>query len=147
MKAWTAAAAAALLLAGCDSGAPDRARPERNSAAEPEETASANAAASAAPAMPTCPFRETTGWGGAIEGGRLVVNGVVDLQMAGFRPALTERSVAGGTLALDVALAPEPNAAVSDRVRYERPGTSGLRRGEIWCGGERIATFDIYTID
>lgn len=147
MKAWSAAAAM-LLLASCDAGAPDPAAPEKNGAIpETESAVPANDVVAAGPAMPACPFRETRGWGGAIEGGRLVINGVVDLQMAGFRPALTERGASGGTLALDLALAPEPNAAVSDRVRYERSGGAGLRRGEIWCGGERIAAFDIHTID
>lgn len=147
MKVW-ASIAVGLLLAGCDPGGSDRASPQANAAtSEADASAPADVAASAAPAMPACPFRETRGWGGAIEGGRLVVNGAVDFQMAGFRPALTERGASGGTLALDLALAPEPNAAVSDRVRYERPGAAGLRRGEIWCGGERIADFAIHTID
>lgn len=149
MRMWIAAAVA-LLVAACDAGdgsneaaAGATTAGENMTASERPETAAATA-----PAMPSCPFRRTEGWGGAIENGRLVVNGVVDLQMAGFRPALTERPDAGaGTLALDLALAPEPNAAVTDRVRYERAGARGYRRGEIWCGGERIAAFDIVTID
>lgn len=143
-------AAAALLLAACDGGRGSNvADPATNATAAEQGTGAAQAnSAVAPPSMPACPFRETEGWGGAIEGGRLIVNGVVDLQMAGFRPALTERAGASaGTLALDLALAAEPNAPVSDRVRYERSGASGYRRGEIWCGGERIAEFQIVSID
>ena len=115
-------------------------------------TASANAAAAAAnpvgasdaTAIAGCPFRETSDWAGSVENGRLRVTGNVDLQMAGFRPGLTERPGApAGTLALDLALAPEANAAVSDLAEYVRPGGGSYRRGEIWCGGRRLAAFDI----
>ena len=140
--------AVGLALAACDT--------ERNKPA-----ADANAAAAAANAaegaqnagaeraqMPACPFRRTSGWGGSVEGGRVLVNGLVDLQMAGFRPALTERpGASAGTLALDLALAPEPSAPVTDRARYDGRAASRYRRGEIWCGGERIAAFDIAVID
>ena len=143
---WTAAIALGLALAGCGGG-------------EEEKAAGANAAAAAAnaaepagadggAAMPACPFRDTTEWAGSTEGGRLLVTGRVDLQMAGFRPALTERpGAAPGTLALDLALAPEPTAPVADVARYERRGAPRYGRGEIWCGGGRIAQFDMVHVD
>lgn len=131
-------AAALLALAGCgDGGAPEAEAPVENAATEaPAEQAS----------LPDCPFRETGDWTGSIEGGRLLITGTVDLQMAGFRPALTERESSGGVVALDLALAPEPQAAVTDQARYERNGAAPARFGEIWCGGKRIARFDIIQV-
>lgn len=148
MKSWIAIASA-LLLAGCgEGGQSNGAAPEANEATPTGNAAVADAGApAAAPRPAACPFRGTEGWGGAIEGGRLVVNGAVDLQMAGMRPTLTPRPGAGGgSLAFDLTLAPEPSAPITDRVRYEGPG-GAWRRGEIWCGGERIAEFDIVAID
>lgn len=99
-----------------------------------------------APTMEDCPFRDTSEWVGSVEGGRVLVNGRVDLMMAGFRPELTKRpGASAGTLALDLALAADPQAAVNDRVRYEASGS--YRRGEIWCGGERIAAFDMIVVE
>jgi hypothetical protein len=99
-----------------------------------------------APTMEDCPFRDTSEWVGSVESGRVLVNGRVDLMMAGFRPELTKRpGASAGTLALDLALAPDPQAAVNDRVRYEASGS--YRRGEIWCGGERIAAFDMIVVE
>ena len=97
--------------------------------------------------LPSCPFQETREWAGSIERGRLLVTGRVDLMMAGFRPQLTPRAgAAPGTLALDLALIPEANSAVSDELRYERTGVPSYRRGEIWCGDQRIAGFDMILV-
>ena len=134
-----------LWLSACGGG-------DRETAPEPPEAAT-NAVAPelaerprTAPTMEDCPFRDTSEWVGSVESGRVLVNGRVDLMMAGFRPELTERPGApAGTLALDLALAPDPQAAVNDRVRYEAPGS--YRRGEIWCGGERIAAFDMIVVE
>ena len=142
---WTAAIALGLALAGCGGGEEEKAA-GANAAATVSNTAEAAGANGAA--MPACPFRETSEWAGSTEGGRLLVTGRVDLQMAGFRPALTERAgAAPGTLALDLALAPEPTAPVADVARYERSGAPRYGRGEIWCGGERIAQFDMVHVD
>ena len=68
----------------------------------------------AAPALPTCAFHDTHDWFGGIEGGRLTIQGRVDLQMAGFAPVLTERrSEAPDTIAFDLTLSPAPNAPVT----------------------------------
>ena len=115
--------------------------------AKDETAASSEKTGEGGAALPPCPFTDTSGWAGSIENGRVLVTGLVDLQMAGFKPGLTPRpGAAGGTLALDLALTPEANAAVTDRARYEGPG-GGYRRGEIWCGGERIAQFDMVIVD
>ena len=96
--------------------------------------------------LPPCPFQEIHDLKGSIEGGRLLVTGRVDLMMAGFRPQLTPRDAGAGTLALDLALVPEANAGVSDVLRYERTGVAAYPRGEIWCGGDRLATFDMILV-
>lgn len=149
---WPLAAALALGLAGCGSGGGD----EAGTNASANESASGAAAGESAQASPAaapagfqgCPFQATTDWIGSWEVGHVRVNGRVDLQMAGFRPALTERADSGGgTLRLDLALVPEPNAAVSDAVRHERTGTPLYRRAEIWCGGERIESFDMVVVE
>ena len=132
-------------LSACGGGdreaAPDPPAPVTNAAgSEVAETARA------APSMGDCPFRDTSEWVGSVESGRVLVNGRVDLMMAGFRPELSRRPGApAGTLALDLALAPDPQAAVNDRARYEAAGS--YRRGEIWCGGERIAGFDMIMVE
>ena len=131
----------AFALAGCGSEL-DRAEPEPKASESP-----ANEAEAKAP-LPSCPFRSTTGWAGSIEGGRLLVTGRVDLMMAGFRPQLSPRGGGTpGTLALDLALVPQANAGVDDSVRYVRTDVSRHSRGEIWCGGERIAAFDMILVD
>lgn len=149
MKPYPAFAALLLCLVACDSrdgGAP--AEENAAKAAEPADREATANAASVGALLPPCPFENTQRWAGSVEGGRLLVTGNVDLQMAGFRPALSERpDAAPGTIALDLALTPEPNAAVTDLARYERRGAPRYRRGEIWCGGERIAGFDIVVVD
>ena len=125
--------AIALSLAACGS---ETAPPAANTA----ETADTAEPA----ALAACPFRETRGWAASVEGGRLLVTGMVDLQMAGFRPTLTPRE--GGGTAFDLTLAPEPQAAVTNQVRYEGAGTSASR-GEIWCGGNKLADFAIVHVD
>ena len=130
--------AIALSLAACGS---DPAPPAANIAeADAAEPASAGEPASLA----ACPFRQTRGWAGSVEGGRLLVTGTVDLQMAGFRPTLTPREGAGA--AFDLTLVPEPQAAVTDQVRYEASG-GAASGGEIWCGGAKIADFEVVRVD
>ena len=141
-RVWIAVAAAAFFVAGCGAGGDDAAQEPDNVS----NAAQAEAKAAGTPALARCPFRETSDWAASSEGGRVLVTGQVDLQMAGFRPTLTERSSGGGTLALDLALVPEPNAAVTERVRYESGGGGGLRRVEIWCGDERIEAVDTVVI-
>ncbi|MGZ8311205.1 MAG: hypothetical protein ACXWUP_11410 [Allosphingosinicella sp.] len=149
---WPVLAAIGLAVAGCDAGGPPAAdggndlSAGNGSASAGNATEAANAAG-AAPALAACPFRRTSGWNGSIERGRLVVGGQVDLQMAGMRPTLTARSGGGDTLQLDLAMVPEPQAAVTDRARYETAATRSYRRGEIWCGGERIGDFEFVLID
>ena len=141
-----ALAAIALALAGCGSGGPAARNEAAANGAVPADqaTAAANSTAAGPGAIAGCPFHETHGWAGSVENGRLRVTGNVDLQMAGFRPGLTERAGSpAGTLVLDLALAPEPNAAITDLAVYEQAGGGAYRRGEIWCGGQRLAAFDI----
>ncbi|WP_129793406.1 hypothetical protein [Sphingosinicella sp. CPCC 101087] len=135
----------ALALAACggELAAPPAAQ-ENGSA----QNAAAGANAADPASLPACPFRETSNWAGSVEGGRLLVTGNVDLQMAGFRPALTPHAgAAPGTAALDLSLVPEPQAAVTDQVRYEQARSPAYSRGEIWCGGARIAEFDVVVVD
>ena len=145
-----AAIALGLCLAACDGGgtaAGDNETAGNAAAANTTAAGADTAQADGRADLPACPFRRTREWIGSVEGGRVLVNGSVDLQMAGFRPALSERPGApAGTLALDLALVPEPNAPVADRARYERRGVPAFRRGEIWCGGERIAGFDMIVV-
>ena len=123
-----------------------------SAAAEPATgngTASAagNASAAAGPGLPGCPFRETTNWVGSVEGGKLLVNGRVDLLMGGFQPQLTERpGSAPPVLRLDLALAPGGTTELSNKVRYEKSGSPSYRRGEIYCGGEQVAAFDMILV-
>jgi hypothetical protein len=139
----------ALGIAACDNGGGASSEAQGNAVtaastneAAPAEPQSTAAAQSAKP----CLFRDTRNWKGSIEGGRLLVTGTLDLQMAGMKPELTERSAGGGTIALDLALTPEAGAAVTDQARYERQGSPRYSAGEIWCGGERIARFDMVNI-
>ena len=141
---FAAITALGLLLAACgtegtESAANDPAANESTNAttaAADEEQSQAKLAA--------CPFRETRDWKGSVTGGRVLVNGKVDLQMAGFEPALTPRAGgSGGTLVLDLTLAPKPNG-LSDSARYEAAGR--YSRAEIHCGGERIADIAIVQV-
>ena len=133
-----------LALAACGPDASGEVEPADNEAATTNETVSA---AGTEKALPPCPFRNTGEWRGSNEGGRLLVTGTVDLQMAGMKPALTERSDSPpGTIAFDLAITPETGAAVTPEVRYEKSGSPRYARGEIHCGGERIATFDMVNI-
>ena len=141
-----AAAALGLCLAGCGPANDDRsadANGAANAAAAAPELNSAETRADVA----ACPFRRTRGWVGSVEGGHVRINGYVDVQMAGFRPALTERGGApAGTIALDLAFAPAPNEPISDHARFERLGAPAYRRAEIWCGGERIEQIDMVVV-
>ena len=134
------AALSGLALSAC--GSP----PAREEAKTADADSTANQATAKA-ALPSCPFRAISDLKGSIEEGRLLVTGRVDLMMAGFRPQLTPREGAAGVLALDLALVPEANAGVSDVLRYERHGVPRLPRGEIWCGGEKIADFEVVRVD
>ena len=141
-----AALALGLLLVGCGTGEDEA--PKGNVAAPAgAEKAAEGGNASAAPEFAGCPFRRTRGWIGSVEGGHVRINGYVDVQMAGFRPALTERPGApAGTIALDLAFAPAPNEPINDRARFERLGAPAYRRAEIWCGGERIEQIDMTVV-
>jgi hypothetical protein len=140
MANWRLAAAAlALCVTACGSGGDDAAN-----------EAAANEAVAAAPAaeakLPPCPFRETK-WVGSVERGRLLVTGELDLQMAGFEPQLTERSSNPPVIALDLALVPKAGAAVNGNVRYEKSGSPTYRRGEVYCGGEKLADFAMIVVE
>ena len=141
-----AAAAFGLWLAGCGPANDDRSTAANESAnaaaAEPELNSAETRAVAAA-----CPFRRTRDWVGSVERGHVRINGTVDVQMAGFRPTLTERSGAGGgALALDLAFAPAPGEPISDHVRFERLGAPPYRQAEIWCGGEVIERIDMTVV-
>ena len=104
MKFSCSAAVLALFLLACGSGEGERAADGANQAAA--NAAAANESAAAEPGAAACPFRRTREWVGSVERGHVRINGYVDVQMAGFRPALTERAgAAPGTLALDLAFA------------------------------------------
>ena len=140
------ALALSLLLAGCGAGGDDAPNGNTAAAAGAENAAEAGNA-SAAPQLAGCPFRRTREWVGSVEGGHVRINGYVDVQMVGFRPALTERPGApAGTIALDLAFAPAPNEPISDHARFERLGAPAYRRAEIWCGGERIELIDMILV-
>ena len=147
MKFSCSAAALALVLSACGSGGGERAPDGANEAAA-ANAAAANESAAAEPGAAACPFRRTREWVGSVERGHVRINGYVDVQMAGFRPTLTERpGAAPGTIALDLALVPAPGEPVSDHARYERRGAPAYRRAEIWCGGERIAGVDMIVVN
>lgn len=135
--------ALALGLAACNSGG-DGAGAENAALANQAATAPAAAGneaaqAGAGPTLAACPFRKTRDWKASIMGGNLLVNGKVDLMMAGFKPVLTKREAATpGAIALDLALVPERGAAVSNSARYEEKSVPRYSRAEIYCGGERI---------
>jgi hypothetical protein len=142
MMRFAAMTALGLMLAACGSGGTE------SGAADPAANESANATAAVdeqnQPKLAACPFRETRDWQGSVTGGRVLVNGKVDLQMAGFEPALTPRAGgSGGTLVLDLTLAPKANG-LSDSARYEAAGR--YSRAEIHCGGERIAEINIVQV-
>lgn len=136
-----AALALGLGVAACGSGGGDGTANEAAAASE-----AATAAAADKVKLPPCPFRETQ-WVGSVEGGKLLVTGELDLQMAGFEPRLTERSSNPPVIALDLALAPSPGAAVTGNVRYEKSGSPTYRRGEIYCGGAKLADFDMIVVE
>ncbi len=144
---WTLALVVALAACGSgDGGDPPAGGAEQAETANAAAGNAANAAgrAEAAP----CPFRNTREWVGSVERGHVRINGYVDVTMAGFRPALSERAGgAPGTLALDLAFAPAPNEPINDHARFERTGAPSYRRAEIWCGGERIESFDMTVVN
>jgi hypothetical protein len=134
MKAATGFFIAALCLGGCNG---------ENASDKAAQNAAAPAAArKPAPKLAACPFRKTHDWKAFTEGGSLKVIGRVDLMMAGFRPSLSIRSSNGGTLALDLALASDPGAAVADQVRYQQAGT-GVNRVDIYCGGDSVQSVEV----
>jgi hypothetical protein len=148
---WIAAAAMGLGLSGCGGGTEEKASQPANAAEPAAANVSADATASTGPVAASgiqgCPFKKTTNWVGSVERGYLRVNGDVDLMMAGFKPQLTLREgSSGGATLLDLALVPEPNADISSHVKLEKAGTAPNRRAEIWCGGERIAAFDMVVV-
>jgi hypothetical protein len=141
-----AAAALGLWLAGCGPAGDDRSAETNaaaNAAAAEPELKSAETRADVA----ACPFRRTRDWVGSVERGHVRINGTVDVQMAGFRPTLTERpGTGGGALALDLAFAPAPGEPINDHVRFERTGAPPYRQAEIWCGGEVIERIDMTVV-
>ena len=139
MRLFFATAIAALALAACGS------QPAANDSAASADSAAANQSKAKAE-LPTCPFKAIQDLRGSITGGTVLVTGRVDLMMAGFKPQLTPRPGGSGALLLDLALVPEANAGVSDVLRYEAGGSPGYRRGEVWCGGRRLASFDIILV-
>ena len=141
MRKFAMIAALALGLAGC--GGADEAA---TNASEAAPANGAVATAEAKPELPPCPFQETSDWHASITGGKLLVNGQVDLLMAGFKPTLTPRQGSSGAFAFDLALVPETGAAVADRARYEASVAERHRRTEIWCGGEKIADIDVVLV-
>lgn len=143
MRNWVtcAAPALALMLSACGGGGDAT---SANIAASEGNQATSDVAA-AEPKLPACPFRETE-WKASVTAGELLVNGTVDVMMAGFEPTLTRREGSPGSYAFDLALVPTPGAAVNDRVRYEESGVAGRSRAEIYCGGERIAAVDVVLV-
>ena len=128
-------------LAGCGAATDDS-----------KDSANVEAREAAAPKtakveLPPCPFRQTRNWKGSVEGGRLLVNGFVDVQMAGMKPQLVPRDSAPPVARFDLSLVPEAGAAVTDFVRYETTGAPRYRRGEIWCGGEKIEDFEMVLVE
>ena len=139
-----AGALLAMALTACGGAANDPA---------PDQVEAANSAAAAkadardpSDALKGCPFRKTSEWIGSIERGYLRLNGRVDLMMAGFKPVLTLAEGAAGVTRADLALVPEPGAVVNDRVKLEKAGVPPNGRAEIWCGGKRIAAFDMVVV-
>jgi hypothetical protein len=132
----------ALCVAACGPGGGQSGSNDRAGNGSGTNGGEAKKAAAKSPVLPPCPFRNTS-WKGSIEGGRLLVTGTVDLQMAGFKPQLSVRSAAPPVLSLDLALAPAAGEPVTEKARYEKSGSPAYRRGEIWCGGERIADFEM----
>jgi hypothetical protein len=137
--------ALALGLAACNSGGnggagADNAALANRAATAPAAADNASAETGAAPGLAACPFRKTRDWKASIMEGNLLVNGKVDLMMAGFKPVLTKRETAApGVAAFDLALVPETGAVVSNSARYEEKRVPRYTRAEIYCGGERIA--------
>ena len=149
LRGW--AAGLALLAAGCGGGQGPGAGAEKEQRSAVDNRAARAVAgldgATVAPALPPCPFERTREWIGAIENGRLNLTGRVDLQMAGFRPTLTERRSSGpDTIVFDLALSPEAGAAVTDVARYQRAGASPYRTAEVYCGGRRIASIRLIQV-
>lgn len=140
----TALLALGLTIAGCNSGGGNE------SAAPSGETVAANESSAKAvapePKLAACPFQNTSDWHASVESGHLLVNGKVDLLMAGFKPTLTRRAGGGDAFAFDLALKPETGAVVNDRARYEESGVAGKPLAEIWCGGDKIETIDVVQV-
>lgn len=141
MKRISAAMALALLVSACGGG-----EETATNAAEAVAANQAIAADEPEPALPPCPFQQTSDWHASITNGELLVNGKVDLLMAGFKPTLTPRQGSSGAFAFDLALVPETGAAVEDQVRYQADVADRHRRAEIWCGGDKIEDIDVVLV-
>ena len=140
MRYKVAVIALALGLAACNSGTGDGTGSDNAALANQAATGNASTDAGGEPALGACPFRKTRDWHASIMGGDLLINGKVDLMMAGFKPVLTKREAASpGAIALDLTLVPETGAVVSNKARYEAKRVPRYARAEIYCGGERIA--------
>jgi hypothetical protein len=136
--------AAGLGLGACNSGGGDADGSVSNMAAY-NQTAVARAEKPVAK-FGACPFGTTSDWHGTVEHGRLLVDGKVDVLMAGMKPQLTRRASSPGTSAFDLALVSDPTASVTDTVRYEATGAPRTARGEIYCGGKKIAGFNMVLV-
>lgn len=148
--AWAMLAAGLLAACGSDVGgevgtnqaAADATVANGSVSAEGADDSTANAGAKAEMA---CPFRNLRDVQGSIEGGRLLVTGMVDAIMAGYTPALIRRTSGGtaGVTTLDLTMGGEPGDITNMVIRHTESGVPVTSRGEIWCGGERLAQFDM----
>lgn len=136
------AMAVALALPGCGPQEPATNAPEAVATAAPDAGNQAEKAA-----LPACPFQQTRDWHASIENGRILVNGRVDLLMAGFKPTLAPRENASpGAIAFDLSLQQEAGAVVNDQARYESGISGRYGKAEIYCGGELIETIDVVQV-
>lgn len=147
-RAWALLAAGLLASCGSDVGgevgtnqaAADAAVANGSVGAEGADDSTTSAKAEMA-----CPFRNLRDVQGSIEGGRLLVTGLVDAIMAGYTPLLTRRTSGGtaGVTTLDLTMGSEPGDITNMQIRHVEAGVPITSRGEIWCGGERLAQFDM----
>ncbi|MDT9598412.1 hypothetical protein [Sphingosinicella rhizophila] len=135
-----------LCLSGC--GGSNDGADDADPAAANQATTTSGAPTEAAKSLASCPFQETTDWHAYVEGGRLQVNGQVDLLMAGFKPVLTRRADASpGVVAFDLSLVQEAGAAVNDRVTFSGAGATPSRSAEIYCNDKQVAKIEVISVD
>lgn len=135
-----------LFIALClaSSGCRDQSRTSNETNAATSETVEKPKPAAA---LPACPFGQTGDWHASLENGRILVNGRVDLMMAGFKPTLAPRQQASpGAIAFDLSLQQQEGAVVDERPRYEGRVSGRYSKAEIYCGGKLIQTIDVVQI-